>query len=303
MAPRRSWEKANNPFSSTHVATWYRGQLEARGILPPAQTFDCGVRAVGAPFAKPGGSAQACGKLAEIARGRAGTEAKERPTKAAQETSGNRYSVRSDSGPIALRAFWSTHVEAMNWGGMGHAEYAAALGLSPHALRIWRDRLEESDDKMDWRSLLHPSARAQLSSAANCAQRKIPLDTNKRWTGGQTGVTSAVSKSRRSCRRRRSLRQRGAGLPPPWRRHQHGLPLAGRLWPDRSKGAATGNGGARQLAWKVQIHVNSRVTCSKRTLTHLYPSESCTTSRECTVVPYRVLCCCEDSLEPFPEQG
>ncbi|WP_352617286.1 transposase [Mesorhizobium sp. M0323] len=25
---------------------------------------------------------------------------------------------------------------------------------------------------MDWRSLLHPSARAQLSSAANCARRK-----------------------------------------------------------------------------------------------------------------------------------
>jgi hypothetical protein len=52
----------------------------------------------------------------------------------------NRYSVRTDCGPIALRAFWSMHVEAMNWSGTGHAEYAAALGLSSHALRIWRDR-------------------------------------------------------------------------------------------------------------------------------------------------------------------
>jgi len=52
---------------------------------------------------------------------------------------------------------------------MGHAEYAAALGLSPHALRIWRDRLEESGNEMDWRSLLHPSARAQLSSADGTA--------------------------------------------------------------------------------------------------------------------------------------
>ena len=67
------------------------------------------------------------------------------------------------------------HIEAMNFSGMGHAEYAAALGLSPHSLRIWRDRLEESDDEMDWRSLLHPSARAQLSSAANCARRKYRL--------------------------------------------------------------------------------------------------------------------------------
>jgi transposase-like protein len=67
------------------------------------------------------------------------------------------------------------HVEAMNWSGMGHAEYAAALSLSPHALRIWRDRLEESGNEMDWRSLLHPSARAQLSSDANCAQPKYRL--------------------------------------------------------------------------------------------------------------------------------
>jgi hypothetical protein len=38
-----------------------------------------------------------------------------------------RYGVRTDSGPIALQAFWSMHVEAMNWSGMGYAEYAAAL--------------------------------------------------------------------------------------------------------------------------------------------------------------------------------
>lgn len=31
------------------------------------------------------------------------------------------------------------HVEAMSGSGIGHA--AAALGLSPHALRMWRDRL------------------------------------------------------------------------------------------------------------------------------------------------------------------
>ena len=35
----------------------------------------------------------------------------------------NRYSVRTDSGPVALRAFWSMQVEAMDWSGMGHAEW------------------------------------------------------------------------------------------------------------------------------------------------------------------------------------
>lgn len=86
-----------------------------------------------------------------------------------------RYPVRTDSGPVALRAFWSMHIEAMNWSGLGFAEYAAALGLSPHALRIWRDRLKETGDEMDWRLLLHPSARAQLSSAANRTRRKYRL--------------------------------------------------------------------------------------------------------------------------------
>jgi hypothetical protein len=35
--------------------------------------------------------------------------------------------VRTDSGPIALQAFWSMRVEAMNFSGMGHPEHAAAL--------------------------------------------------------------------------------------------------------------------------------------------------------------------------------
>jgi transposase-like protein len=86
-----------------------------------------------------------------------------------------RYSVRTDTGPIALQAFWGMHVEAMNWSGIGVAEYAAALGLSPHSPRILRDRLEQSGNEMDLRSLLHPSARAQLSSAAYCVGRKYRL--------------------------------------------------------------------------------------------------------------------------------
>ena len=92
-----------------------------------------------------------------------------------------------------FQAFWGMHVEATNFSGMGHAEYAAALGLSPHSLRIWRDRLEQSGNEMDWRSLLHPSVRAQLSSAANCARCKHRLppqeadgrSNRRRFTDGQ----------------------------------------------------------------------------------------------------------------------
>src|SRR5215831_10476406 len=84
MAPRRSWTKANNPYWSTHVETWYGGHQEPEE-LPPAQAFDRDVQAVGVPFGEPGGSAQTCGTSAEIALERAGTAGQEKATEAAQE--------------------------------------------------------------------------------------------------------------------------------------------------------------------------------------------------------------------------
>ena len=83
-------------------------------------------------------------KLAEIASEKIGTAANERAPRGPSGPGAFATARVPTSGPIALRAFWSMHVEAMNWSGMGLAEYAAALGLSPHALRRWRDRLEES---------------------------------------------------------------------------------------------------------------------------------------------------------------
>jgi transposase-like protein len=74
-------------------------------------------------------------------------------------------------------------LEVLNWSGMGHAEYAAALGLSPHSLHIWRNRLEQPGNEMDCRSLLYPSARAQLNSTANCAcfkYRLTPQEADRR---------------------------------------------------------------------------------------------------------------------------
>ena len=71
-----------------------------------------------------------------------------------------RFGAPTDSGPVTLRAFWSMHVEAMTWSGIGLAEYAAAPRLSPNALRKWRERFEDSKVEMDWRSLIHPSAQA-----------------------------------------------------------------------------------------------------------------------------------------------
>jgi hypothetical protein len=101
------------------------------------------------------------------------------PPKATQEASAQSlrraYGQRSDCASRVLEH--ACRGDELEW--HGHAEYAAAFGFPPQALRIWRDRLEASGNEMDWRSLLHPSARAQLSSAANCAPRK------HRFSGGR----------------------------------------------------------------------------------------------------------------------
>jgi transposase-like protein len=175
MAARRSWAKANNPYWSTHVATWLRGHQTAQEYCRRRKlsiaTFEQSARHLlsSEDLCKHAKNLQKLRREAVERQGKNGLpKRRRRPPR-------YRYSVRTDSGPVALRAFWSMHVEALNWSGMGLAEYAPALGLSPHALRIWRDRLEETGDEMGWRSLLHPSAGAQLSSAANSARRKYRL--------------------------------------------------------------------------------------------------------------------------------
>jgi len=172
MAPRRSWVKADNPFWSNHVAAWYRSELDAEHYCRKHDLSTASLMG----WARHLLSADDLHKRAEDLQKLHRKEPRRQPKNGQSNTPKrprrNRYSVRTDSGPVALQAFWGMHIEAMNWSGMGHAEYAAALGLSPHALRIWCDRLEQSGNEMDWRSLLHPSARAQLSSAANCTRRK-----------------------------------------------------------------------------------------------------------------------------------
>ena len=177
MAPRRSWAKANNPFWSKHVAAWYRSALEAEHYC---RKHDLSTTSL-MRWARHLLSAEDLRKRAQHQRNllqkASKRQQKKEPSKRQRRPRRYRYGVRTDNGPIALQAFWRMHVEAMNFSGMGHAEYAAAFGLSPHSLRIWRDRLEQSGNEMDWRSLLHPSARAQLSSAANCTRCKYRLIT------------------------------------------------------------------------------------------------------------------------------
>jgi transposase-like protein len=58
---------------------------------------------------------------------------------------------------------------------MGVREYAAALQLSPYALRKWRDRLEQVEEEIDWRAHLRPSAGAVVSASARNAPPESSL--------------------------------------------------------------------------------------------------------------------------------
>jgi transposase-like protein len=175
VAPHRSFAKANNPYWSNHVATWYAGHQDVEEYCRRRDISTRSFMLWAHHLVSPEHLRKRKERLRNLRLEKLERQGKKARSKRSQRPPRYRYGVRTDSKPIALRAFWSMHVEAMNFSGMGHAEYAAALGLSRHALRIWRDRLEESGDEMDWRSLLHPSARAQLSSAANCARRTYRL--------------------------------------------------------------------------------------------------------------------------------
>ena len=136
MAPRRSWTNANNPYWSTQVATWYRGYQEAKEYCRRRKLSIVTFKQWARHLVSPEDLRKRTKHLRKLYREEPKQQAKKAQPKQRRRYARYRYGVRTDSGPIALRAFWSMQIEAMNWSGMGLAEYATALGLSPHALRI-----------------------------------------------------------------------------------------------------------------------------------------------------------------------
>jgi len=65
--------------------------------------------------------------LRNLSRKTSKRQQKKEPSKRQRRPRRYRYGVRTDSGPIALQAFWGMHVEAINFSGMGHVEHVAAL--------------------------------------------------------------------------------------------------------------------------------------------------------------------------------
>jgi hypothetical protein len=128
MAPRRSWATADNPFWSNHVAAWYRSALDAEHYCRKHDLSTASLMRWARHLVSAEDLRKRVEDLQKSRRKKPERQPKNGRSNKPKRPRRNRYSVRKDSGPIALRAFWGMHIEAMNWSGMGHAEYAAALG-------------------------------------------------------------------------------------------------------------------------------------------------------------------------------
>jgi transposase-like protein len=74
------------------------------------------------------------------------------------------------------------HVEAWQWSGLTASAYAKAHHLTRQTLIKWRDRLEAEPEGIDWRELVHPSARPRtnsgpISTGAKTSAKEQPAET------------------------------------------------------------------------------------------------------------------------------
>ena len=98
--------------------------------MPPAQTFSTATFEQWARhLLSPEDLHNRAEELRKLRRKELEGQGKSEPPRRGRRPPRYRYGVRTHSSPIALRAFWTMHVEALNWSGMGLA--AAALGFSP----------------------------------------------------------------------------------------------------------------------------------------------------------------------------
>ncbi|CAL8975442.1 hypothetical protein GCM10023232_22400 [Sphingosinicella ginsenosidimutans] len=82
------------------------------------------------------------------------------------------HPISPDKRRRATQAFWAMHVEACQWSGLHLREYSSALQLSPYSLKRWRNLIEAEEVVIDWRALLHPSARPPISTKTSTSAKE-----------------------------------------------------------------------------------------------------------------------------------
>lgn len=89
----------------------------------------------------------------------------------------------------AVQGFWAMHVEALRWSNLSVRVYAAAHQLSPHSLYRWCRLIDSGEVEIDWRALLHPSARPAISTK---------ISTSAKEDAGVLGLTESIAVEGRS---------------------------------------------------------------------------------------------------------
>ena len=93
--------------------------------------------------------------------------------------------LSADKRSKAVQAFWAMHVEAWQWSGLSASAYAKVHRLTRQTLVKWRDRLEAEPEGIDWRELVHPSARPRTNSG--------PLSTSAKSSAKQSGAENGLT--------------------------------------------------------------------------------------------------------------
>lgn len=107
----------------------------------------------------------------------------------------------------ARQAFWAMHVEAWQWSGLPLRDYSSALRLSPYSLKRWRNLIEAEEVVIDWRALLHPSARPPISTNISTSAKET-----ERIRALTEAVEAEAGPPRRAVRRRWSTEEKIALL-------------------------------------------------------------------------------------------
>jgi len=103
--------------------------------------------------------------------------------------------ISKDRRRQATQAFWAMHVEAWTWSGLTLREYSGSLRLSPYSLKRWRNLIESAEVEIDWRALLHPSARPLIGNKiSNVAKQESEA---RRLTDAIEAAGSTLERKRR----------------------------------------------------------------------------------------------------------
>lgn len=111
--------------------------------------------------------------------------------------------ISTDRRRKATQAFWAMHVEAWQWSGLPLRDYAATLRLSAYSLKRWRNLIDAQEVVIDWRAMLHPSARPPISINISTSTKE-----KERAQALTAAIEAAAGPPKRATRRRYTMEQK-----------------------------------------------------------------------------------------------